>query len=94
MLLFRLAFQFGCTVAELQDRMGSAEFADWCAFWRLEPWGFEIDNWRSAMIASTVANSNRPPKAKPYKIADFMPKQARPQTPEEMIAILVRQFGG
>jgi hypothetical protein len=34
---YRIAWQFGCSVAELQGRMSSAEFVRWCAFLRMEP---------------------------------------------------------
>ena len=36
---FRLAARWGCTVAEAQRRCSAAEFAEWVAFYSLEPWG-------------------------------------------------------
>ena len=45
------------------------------AFYRLEPWGFDADNWRAALVAAMVANTVRDPKKrrKPYQPVDFMP---------------------
>lgn len=36
-LWHRLAWQFGATVGELQERMSAVEFARWAAWLRLEP---------------------------------------------------------
>lgn len=62
--------------------MSSAEFTEWAAFYGLEPWGWEADNWRAGMIASVVANTVRDSKKrrKPFQPADFMPKE-RPDAP-------------
>ena len=55
--------------------MSSSEFAEWLAYYTVEPWGFEIENWRSALITSMVANTARDPKKhrKPYQPSDFIP---------------------
>jgi hypothetical protein len=53
----RVAFHLGGrTVEEWQAAMTSAEFCRWRAFFRLEPAGFQMDNWRAGMIAATFAN--------------------------------------
>lgn len=41
---------------------------------RLEPFGEERDDLRSAQIAQLIANANRDPKRKPqpFKLSDFM----------------------
>jgi hypothetical protein len=78
----RVAALLGRTVAELQRQMSSAEFVDWCAFYQLEPWGYEIANWRMGVIGSTVANYSGRLK-KPVKPADFMPKKPRKLSPQE-----------
>lgn len=50
--------------------MSSEEFTLWKAFYSLEPWGTDVENFRMGTIAATVANSTprphkagRPPKA-------------------------------
>jgi hypothetical protein len=57
--------------------MSSREFSEWMAFYLLEPWGWQMDNWRSALVASTMANTARDTKKKkkPFAIEDFMPKE-------------------
>jgi len=51
----RLAVLWGCTVREAQARIDSAEFAEWCAFYLIEPWGGSADDGRIGMLCSMVA---------------------------------------
>jgi len=89
-----LALALGMTVGELLQRMSSRELSEWMAFFSLEPWGTEVEDWRAAMIAATVANGYRDPKRrrKPYEPKDFMPQRGplvvKEQTVEEQEAIL------
>jgi len=53
--------------------ISSRDFAGWMAYSRLEPWGEERDDLRMGIIASTIANANRPKNRKAYTPADFMP---------------------
>ena len=80
----RVAALLGCTVAEAQQRLSSAEFVDWCAFYAIEPWGYEADTWRMAVIASTQANYSGRVK-KPLKPSDFMPRPRKRTTTDEQI---------
>ena len=79
------------TVRELLARIDSRELSEWMVYYRLEPWGTEVDDWRAGMIASVIANVNRDPKKqnKPFQPTDFMPRRApvedREQTEEEML---------
>lgn len=68
----RVAALLGRTVPEARAAMSSAEFVDWCAFYSLEPWGFQADTWRMGVLASTTANFSGNVK-KPLSPADFMP---------------------
>ena len=72
--------------------MSSRELSEWMAFFSLEPWGADIEDWRFAMLASVIANVNRDPKKrkKPYKPSDFMPRRepAEEQSWEEQARIL------
>lgn len=61
-------------MAELGQRVSAAELTEWMEFFRLEPFGPEVESWRAGMIASVVANVNRGKGTKPYKPADFMLK--------------------
>jgi len=74
------------TVQELLSRVSSRELAEWMAFYQLEPWGTETEDWRAGLIASTVANANRDQKRRrrPYEPQDFMPRRdVRPKETEE-----------
>lgn len=66
----------GRTVAELQACMSSAEFVDWCAFYALEPWGAEAENWRMGVVAATTAKYSGNAKSA-VKPSDFMPQEKR-----------------
>jgi len=61
-------------VAELQQRMGSAEFAAWLAFYQVEPFGELRGDMRAAMIATLTANAHRNAKKKrqPFELSDFL----------------------
>jgi hypothetical protein len=82
----RVAALLGRTVAELQHCMSSAEFMHWCAFYSLEPWGYDPDNWRTGVVAATVANAAG--RKKPLKPSDFMPRPLKRLTPDETLKLL------
>lgn len=65
----------GCTVAELQSRMGQSEFMDWIAYYAVEPFGGVRGDVQTAILASLIANANRNPKKQPraFKPAQFLP---------------------
>ena len=97
--MFRLALALGMTVAELGQRMPSAELTEWMAFFSLEPWGTEVEDWRAALVASVIANVNRDPKkGKVFQPTDFMPRYERPsveeQSWEQQARLLALAFGG
>lgn len=41
------------------DNMSSVQLFDWLEYYNSEPWGNEIDNYRSGIIASSIMNSVR-----------------------------------
>jgi hypothetical protein len=93
----RVAALLGRTVAELQGAMSSAEFVDWCAFYSIEPWGYDVDNWRMGVMGSTVANYSGNLK-KRLKPSDFIPHPDRQprMEPEELkarVKALVEKHG-
>lgn len=61
--------------------MSSQEFTEWCAYTRIEPFGYEMDNWRAGMIAAEVINAihrtialpKGAKRPKPHKPSDFYP---------------------
>lgn len=74
------------TVRELLARIDSRELTEWAAYFGLEPWGTEVDDWRAGLVASTIANANRDPKQRrePYQPKDFMPdREPKPKQDAE-----------
>ncbi|WP_439709409.1 phage tail assembly protein T, partial [Cupriavidus pauculus] len=39
--------------------MDAAEFNEWMAFYRLEPWGSHYDDLRAGVVASMIGNVHR-----------------------------------
>lgn len=78
-MVFRLALAFGCPAREVIDRVSSEEFTYWLAFYRLEPWGCDPDDWRAALVASVTANAAGGKKGgKPFKTSEFIPRRGSP----------------
>lgn len=75
---FRLAALWGCPVAEAQRRIDSREFAEWLAFWRIDPWGPQRADLRIATLAALVANAFRGGRGRPVLPAAFMPFTDKP----------------
>lgn len=83
------------TVRELLTRIDSRELSEWMAYYEVEPWGAEPADYRTGIVASTVANTARDPKQKkdPFLPKDFIPRyglppEAEPQTVEEQSKIM------
>lgn len=53
--------------------MTSREFAEWMAYYGLEPFGERRADYRAALISSVIANVNRAKDQDPYPISDFLP---------------------
>ena len=64
------------TVGQLLASVSSRELTEWQAFFRLEPFGEDRADLRAGIIASTVANTARDPKARPKP---FLPREFMPQ---------------
>lgn len=83
------------TVRELLARTDSRELSEWMAYFSMEPWGTEIEDWRAGMIASVIANANRDEKKrrKPFEPKDFMPQRIEEeQSWEEQARLLEMWF--
>lgn len=85
----------GMPVSELLQRVSSAELTEWIAFYKLEPWGTERDDWRAALVAATTANYSGKVK-KPLQATDFMPPPVltEQQRIEQSIANMRATLGG
>lgn len=71
-------------------RVPAGELVTWYAFYQLEPWGSERDDYRAALTASVMLNMNKRPGAKDLNPHDFYPRPVVPQTPDEQIALMRR----
>lgn len=57
--------------------MSSERFAEWQAFYSLEPWG-HWGRWHPfAMLASVLANVHRGKATPVYRAADFLPEEPK-----------------
>lgn len=78
--MLSLCLQMGCTPRELGQRMTAAEFALFCAYREMRPWGGELDEFLAGSIAATVANyagKVRKADAPAAVPMDFMPFAAK-----------------
>lgn len=80
----RLALHLGGTVAELQERMSSAEFTQWIAYSMKEPFGYHIDNFRMGQVAATVFNVARGKKTSAVSPSVFYPESKRLKSKREL----------
>lgn len=68
---------------ELLARTDSAELTEWMAFYKLEPFGYDIDNHRAGTIASTLVNLKLKKDAQPMTPGDFFPNSYGEEAQQE-----------
>lgn len=87
LFLHRLALKLGIwDVPALAAAMPVDVLYGWMGYYHLEPWG---DEWlRSAVSFAQFQNAHRGKNKRASKPEDFMPVDKRPQTPEQMLAVL------
>ena len=59
---------------ELLGEIESRELSEWMAFDLVEPIGGRRGDIHAGVVASTIANVNRPKERRPYTVADFVPE--------------------
>ncbi len=69
---FVLALAMHLPVAEAQQRITSGEFAEWQAFYNIEPFGDQRADLRAGIVASTVAAVFAGSSNTHFSPADFM----------------------
>lgn len=62
----------GRTVAELENTLGAGELAEWIAFWNIEPFGPEVENFHAASTMALHVNMNRRKGVPPRDASHFM----------------------
>lgn len=79
-------------------QMSTVEFERWQAYYELEPFGAWREDWRAALIASTMFNMWRGKNTAAAKIGDFMPKFTHEQQDVnqqlQIVEMLNAAFGG
>ena len=60
--------------------MSYREFAEWQAYWSLEPFG--VESWQMADLMSLTVAMRSSRKGKRYKTIDFMPRGTREIKPK------------
>jgi hypothetical protein len=88
---FRIALALGCTVREAQERVNSAEFAEWSAYYAISPWDGYRGDVQAALIARTCVQlwSNHPGGC-----PDLFPKFWRPPKTADEIKAVVESVAG
>lgn len=75
--------------------MPASVFAEWLAFYEIDPFGDQRGDLQAAVVASALSNRWRGKGEKPNEPVDFMPfVERRQQTPEEMRSVLAAALGG
>lgn len=64
------------------------------AYYKMDSWGLEREDWRFGQICATLANTKRTKNQRPYKAKDFMPQKSNIQTPQQQAQILEAFFNG
>ena len=63
--------------------MPSRELSEWLAFGRIEPYGEERADIRTALVCQTIAQAwLKRPDGSPWSIGDFLPRYGRPEQGE------------
>ena len=82
------------TVQELLSRISSEELAEWMAFSTIQMLPGMADDWRAAMLASTIANVNRASDSDPMPLSEFLPRMVQDEeveeSPDRSLALLAR----
>lgn len=75
------------TVAEAQHRIGSTEFAEWLAFYQLEPFGDERADLRAAIMPFLFATAFRKRGKTRPSMDDFMVSSMLSDSTDEPMAV-------
>jgi len=90
---------WGCTVKEAQARINAREYAEWVAFYRLEPWGTEAMDILFAAFTLRVVSALAKGKSTMDDFLVFFGDEAgksggKITDPEAQKRYLAKRFGG
>ena len=87
-------------VDRMLAEMSADQLKEWMEYYRHEPWGQDRADYRSAIVAHTVAVSSGAKRKdnRPLKISDFLPefgppKPVKKQTANEIKALFKAMYG-
>lgn len=83
-----LAFQFGCTVAELAERLTVEEFGYWQAFYQIQPFGEEWQEHRIAFQTASILQSKTKSRLKVDDFSAFRPRRKKQTAAEQQSIVL------
>lgn len=98
-MALRLAIGLGRSLGEI-EQLSPAERAEWEAFYELEPWGYEIENFRSAMGPMVAAQIHQAGAKHPkrYRLSEFMRRPPvivpQPMPADSVLAALGLKYPG
>ncbi|WP_425456668.1 phage tail assembly protein T [Aliikangiella marina] len=86
-LFFLARTVFHCPVSDFEHRLSSSELNEWIAYYNLERWGLDREDYRSEQLCAVIANTVRTREMKPFRPQDFAIRRGKKQTQEEQLAI-------
>lgn len=91
---FRLCLALGFPHPDFLLRiLTSRQVAEWEWFYGQEPWGFEIESTRAALIASTIGNFAGKQASRELSISDFMLRTREPRPSGNVAGDVLAVFG-
>lgn len=72
-----MAAHLGMTVEDMLSRMSSRELSEWMAYFQFEPFGTDVEDLRSGILAATIVNVNAGKSSKTFKPEDFVPDRRK-----------------
>lgn len=86
LFVFRLCLALGQLHPEhLLQSLTSRQFAEWMAFYSIDPFGDQRADLRAGIVAATMSNRWRGKNENPASASDFMPFRGQSQqTPDEI----------
>jgi hypothetical protein len=77
----------GMTVKEAMTKIDDVEFGYWQAYYRINPFDKQRDDYMMAMLCHMYANAHRQKGKAAFKVEDFMPKWGTPDKKDHSKAL-------
>lgn len=83
LFLHKYALAIGWPVPLLEQILTGRDIAEAMAYDKIEPYGDRRADFRNGILASLIANVNRPKNGKVFAPVDFMPEFGKKETPQD-----------